>query len=151
VPLVHHHVLEVAEQAGKGAVQGQHALVQHVRVCDQQLRPLPAGQAGCAKLLTPGAGCRALQWVDTPRDAADGFVPHAAPAAELQSRWRRVAGARWGRVQAMHALVPALCTRAAHRMPALSSLSVSPSYTSTAGAPGPKAAAHSALRPPSWS
>jgi hypothetical protein len=39
----------------------------------------------------------------------------------------------------------------AHRIPGRSSRSVSPSYTSTAGAPAPKAAAHIALSPPSWS
>ena len=41
VPFVDHDVAQVREDAGELAVHGQHAHVQHVRVRDQQLRPVP--------------------------------------------------------------------------------------------------------------
>ena len=41
VPLVHHHVAQVGQEAPKLAVHGQHAAVEHVGVGDQQVRPVP--------------------------------------------------------------------------------------------------------------
>ena len=41
VPLVHHHIAQIGQQAPELAVHGQHAAVQHVGVGDQQVRSVP--------------------------------------------------------------------------------------------------------------
>ena len=40
VPLIHHDVAQVGQEVPKLAVHGQHAAVQHVRVGDEQVRPV---------------------------------------------------------------------------------------------------------------